>query len=141
MRRGSGQRARSSATLTSMFSPPPPPPYKSLCTRFHLLTSYFVPLAFFTLTLTCTLRQLGSPPPPKGMGFEGRAKQGRGPLWAGVFFCGPAHRYALDQKNIEENRMYIKAIDEVHLLTAMHNTAQRGHIKTEGSQKKDISEN
>ena len=48
-------------------------------------------------------------------------------------------RDALDQaykKKVEENRTYIKTIAEVLRLTAMQNIAQRGHIETEGSQKK-----
>uniref|UniRef100_A0A667Z4Q8 TTF-type domain-containing protein n=1 Tax=Myripristis murdjan TaxID=586833 RepID=A0A667Z4Q8_9TELE len=40
------------------------------------------------------------------------------------------------QKKVEENRTYIKTIAGVLRLTAMQNIAQRGHIKTEGSQNK-----
>uniref|UniRef100_A0AAX7VMJ6 TTF-type domain-containing protein n=1 Tax=Astatotilapia calliptera TaxID=8154 RepID=A0AAX7VMJ6_ASTCA len=46
---------------------------------------------------------------------------------------------ALDKaykKKVEENRIYIKTVAEVLLLTAMQNLSQRGHLETDTSQNK-----
>ncbi|XP_026034437.1 zinc finger MYM-type protein 1-like [Astatotilapia calliptera] len=48
-------------------------------------------------------------------------------------------RDALDKaykKKVEENRIYIKTVAEVVLLTAMQNLSQRGHLETDTSQNK-----
>lgn len=48
-------------------------------------------------------------------------------------------RDALDKaykKKVEENRIYIKTVAEVLLLTAMQNLSQRGHLETDTSQNK-----
>lgn len=40
------------------------------------------------------------------------------------------------KKKVEENRIYIKTVAEVVLLTAMQNLSQRGHLETDTSQNK-----
>ncbi|KAL3997012.1 hypothetical protein ACER0C_009668 [Sarotherodon galilaeus] len=40
------------------------------------------------------------------------------------------------KKKVEENRIYIKTVAEVLLLTAMQNLSQRGHLETDTSQNK-----
>lgn len=43
---------------------------------------------------------------------------------------------AYNKKKVEENRIYIKTVAEVLLLTAMQNISQRGHLETDTSQNK-----